>query len=166
MGNISTKEEKELKNSMTEVEMRQIQSQREFETIKKDTARYLVGLANDIFAKNARVHKSNIEKAVWSCENLNAQKFRKSLELEQNKITSEITDGVTMTREELELEIKHIDWLKEKEKQVILQEFWAMAQLVGKKNVIGQIVLTEESYESLFVSVIDRLKKVGVNLLN
>lgn len=161
---ISNKEEKEIKNTLTEVELRQIQAQREFENLKQGSARYEIGLANDVFARNVRTHKSNILKAVWSCENVETQKFRKELELTSNKITSEIRDGITMTREELELEIKHIEWLKDKEKGVILNEFWQMAQLVGRNNVIKQVVLTEEEFEQFYSEIKQRLEKIGVDL--
>jgi hypothetical protein len=161
---ISNKNEKELKNSMTEVELRQIQAQREFENIRQNSARYEIGLANDVFARNTRTHKSNILKSVWSCENIQAQKFRKELELSSGSITSEIKDGVTMTRDELELEIQHIEWLKDKEKNLILNEFWQMAQLVGKNNVIKEIVLTEEEFEKFYFEIKQRLLKIGIDL--
>jgi hypothetical protein len=164
MEEISNRKAKELKNTLTDVELKQIQAQREFQSLKPNSPRFKVGVANDVFARNIRTHKSNIEKGLWTIKNIENQQFKLKLQKKSGKITQELSEGVIMTPEELSLEIEHKDWVMEKERHNILTELWQLAQYVGQHNVLKQVILSEEEFDQFHYYVESSLHDLSLKL--
>jgi hypothetical protein len=161
MEEISNTKIKEIGRTLTDLEAKQIAVQRQFENLKEGSSRFKIGLYNDVFRKNVRIHKQNITRSLWTIGNFANQAKRLAEQLTTGKITQELLTGVIMTEGELRQELKHLMWSEEKEVFNISQELWKLAQLVGTNDVMKKVIISEQEFDTYYNSVEGELNKFG-----
>ena len=154
----------ELRKGMSLSELERVKQMREFDTIKKGSPAYKLGLYVDALRTAHRNAKQEIEKSLWNMENAQGQIFRLRQQLLVDHITEEIRPGVPMNKNEVELSIRHASWQMRNEANTIALSLWPMRGTVGQHDLGGNVVLTEEDYNSYLLSVMERLKALGYGL--
>jgi len=157
---------KEIQKDLTEEEVSRIKEQREFNEIKDPNSwTWKVAVHLDRLKRQLREINLALDKKLINIEELYNQILRHKAELKSGQIVTKIGDNnLTMTEAELSSYIKKLQWTKHKEVRSVIDFFPDIRGLVGHKDLIGEVIITEKEFDEIAEKTQKRLQEVGSNL--
>ena len=164
---IEAKENKELMTfikSLTKEELARIKEVREFQTITKDTPTYNIAILCDTLRQNMRRLKLNIDKRIWSIDDINNNVHRLKIQQASGNITETMKGGIVMNDSELTSLIKHNEWLKEGEFYALYPLFGEIRAIAEHRDIAGNIIMKLSEFDEWVLATKEELKNYGFNL--
>lgn len=150
--------------SLTKEEINRVKEVREFETIEPHTPTWKIALLCDTIRKNIRKKKSDIHKRMINIQDLTDVINRLKVQLASGLITEEVKTGMKMNEDELKSLIQHHDWTRTGEVNDIPKMLGELRVLVGHKDVLGKVILSQEAFDQLVTDYEMDLKSKGYDL--
>ncbi len=152
------------KLNFSNAEVARIKEQRKFDDIKPNTFTYDLALHLDALRRNYRTQTRQISEILLSIESILNNVVRCREELESEHITTELKDGVKMSKSEMMTHIRHQLWVCLGQAQSIAPILAEIRALVGHKDLAGNLILTEEQYMQYVIEIRNRMKELGYDL--
>lgn len=149
---------------LTGEEKLQIEAQRKFNLVDKGTRSYDVLAKIDRIARQVWENKNKVDKTLIELMNFNATMNRDATELESGNITRELKPGLPMSQDELQWNIRLTKNMAETAVFNLPLILADLREVVGYKDVKGDVVISEEEYESYVDYVENEVKKLGYEL--
>jgi len=159
-------DKKEIMKSMTKEDWKRISEQKKFESFTKGSVTAMVALQNDSLRRIRDEKTDNVEQRVNNIINLKSVISRKEGQIESGVITDELKEGVLMNKDELLFEINGSKRMIKREIIDICVDLGKLREIVGCHDFVGNVIITEEEYDSFVESTDDYLSSIDLNLFD
>jgi len=126
---------------------------------------YKIFLYSDQVRRMIRERKNTTKKRLWNIEDLGNQILRLKNQIDSEKITETLKDGMTMTPDEVRTSIKHRLWIRDGEAENIPYLLAETRSFVDHKDVAGNIIMSLGEFDKYARFVLNTLRGCGYEIL-
>ncbi len=156
---------KRMKSSLTVEEAERLEETREHGQLVPGSWAYKIALRLDNVQQTVFKYKLDIEKTLWSIKNTSNAITRAKAQLDSGLITEKLKDDLVMNIDELRAHIEYMKWTQAVEVNQIPRVLGEIRMLTGHKNLIGEVIMTNEQFEQYVEDTIVKLKMLGFDLI-
>ena len=157
----------DLVTSLSKEEKTRILEQREFDSLdfnNKGSMSWKVALECDSVRGLKVAHELNIDNCLADIVNSKGRAEKLKVQLAKGEILEELKPGMPMTVLEVDLEIRTAGILIKRGVRAVLSELAQLRMIVGTRDVLKNIILTEDEYDGYTKMVEKALEGLGLQL--
>lgn len=152
---------------LTDSEKDTIEKHRKLGEFKLNTIRWKVALMNDNVRRIKVRDMKNIELRLMNMENTDLSIERMEEQIDSGEIFEELRDGVTMTKDELTLQIRRAENMMWADSKDIINDIVSLSSVVGCTDVtMKNIIMTEEEFDKYVREIEDKIQGLGYELFD
>lgn len=150
--------------SLTKEEISRIKEIRSFEELPLGSVSRKIALLNDALRRKRDQIKLTIKKTIWNIEDNTNMMRRLDRQIENDKITEKLKDGVTMTKSEVETMRRHQGWVRDSQANALVPFLGDLRTVVGIKDYDKNVILSLEEFDKYVLQVAEDVSRFGYNL--
>ena len=150
--------------SLSKEEIERIKQVRDYDLITPGTPTHKIAVLCDSVREDFRQLKSTLSRRLWIIDSLRNNMDRLEHQLEVDRITEEMKNGVLMNKAEVKSLIQNNKWTQEGEFHALYKLFGQIRGFVGVRDVARNIIMTQEEFDKYVLDTKDHLIPYGYEL--